>query len=475
LKLDVLSLNNFEFTTGKFILIAISGIFILIGINSAINPGLTFIIVSAIIYAGFCLYDIKKSLILLVLLIPIIPNSIVMDIGSGSSRIFFYRILLSVFLLTYASAFMMGKINLKWTSYHKIGLLFLLSIVLNTLFSSQPLVSLKTSVAELWGGGLLMFFVAFHITENEVLLKKLAIAALISAVLVSILGIYETLSGNSIELSMVVSYLSPLKGDITIGDWGRELGIRGGFYRAQATMFHPLGMASYLLFILPLVFEYVSRGKGRWITFFTIIAGIASTLSRAGWFIGCAILGFRIRKNIILFVVMGLLTILLIIPWYQQSGQEGTNMLMVANTDVARFIRLEEALKVFKAHPFFGVGVGHLDIEVFENVQYRSWDVTIACLLEENGMIGVSIWLTFFLYLTIRFYKVSKNDKFPARWIAEGLFMGIIASLINATFSNSIFQFSQGYLVMMILLGALARREWEFRVKNVGKLAEHYK
>ncbi len=436
------------------------------GIDSALNPGLTFSLIVVFLYALLCFYDLRNSYIVLVFLIPIIPNSLIIDLGSGSSRIFLYRLFVFICFAAFATSLFLRKINLDWTAYHKVGLVFIASMIINVMFSAKPLTSLKTMVAELWLSGLLFFFVSFHLTDNEETFKKLLYAAIGAAFLVSLMGFYEFLTGNSIEQSALVSYLTPLKGDITIGDWGRGLAVRGGLYRAQATMFHPLGMASYLLFIFPLLYEYASNGRGRWLWFFTIAGGLGTTLSRAGWFIATAFVGIRMRKNLILTGILLGVTIFVIIPWYQTHGQEGSNMLMAGNTDVARFMRIDSAINVFKSHPLTGVGVGHLDLDIFKNVQYRSWDVTLACLLEENGIIGVSIWLFFFLYLVVRFYKLSHRKEFHLEWAADGLLLGIIASLFNATFSNSIFQFSQGYLVMMALLGSMARIEWKYRINE---------
>jgi len=451
--------------TSNNIIIGLLGVAIMlaIGFGSAANPGLSFCLIASLLFAMVCLYDIQKSFILLVFLIPIIPNSLIIDLGAGTSRVFLYRILIGIYFVAFLVGVLLRRITFGWTAYHKVGILFLISMILNIVFSAQPLTSLKTVVAELWLTGLVFFFVSFHLADSSKVFRGLVMAAIASAVLVSIMGFYELMTGNSIEESALISYLTPLRGEMTIGDWGRGLGERGGLFRAQATMFHPLGLASYLLFIIPLVFEYAARGKGKWLWLLTIAGGLASTLSRAGWFIGCAILGIRLRRNVILVMILLIVTIFVMVPWYQKSGQEGSNMLMVANTDFARFIRLEEAIKVFKSNPLFGVGVGHLNIEIFSNVIYRSWDVTVACLLEENGLVGIGIWLAFFIYLAIRYYRLSNNQEFPMRWAATGIFWGIVASLINATFSNSIFQFSQGYLVMMALSGSLARLEWDHR------------
>ncbi|MCP4634074.1 MAG: hypothetical protein GY855_14205 [candidate division Zixibacteria bacterium] len=445
--------------------ICLSSVLFISGLISAINPSLTLFLATAVIFIAVCLYNYRKAFILLIFLIPIIPQSLVHVIYTnlGPSQILLDRTLSFIFMLTFLSVLTLRKVEVEWTSYHRVGLVFLISMLLNAMFSAQPIFSFKTILNELWITGLLYFFISFHLTNGTDFLKKLIWAAFSAAVVISIMGFYEVISGTAVELSNIVNYLSPFGANDTIAEWGRGINIRGGLFRAQATLGHSLGMASFFLFLLPLLYEFVSQKANHLPVFLIIAAGLAATQSRAGWFLGCLILSFKFWRKPLLFILIAVVTIIVIVPYYQSAGGEGSNMLLVADADIVRFIRVENAIRVFKANPIFGIGVGQLDLEIFREIKWRSGDVTMAQKLEESGLVGTGAWLFFFIYLITIFIKYSKKEDVPMRNIAFALSLGVIASLLNAVFSNSIFQYSKAYIVMMVLLGSMARIEWDNR------------
>ncbi|MBD3169554.1 MAG: hypothetical protein GF307_08730 [candidate division Zixibacteria bacterium] len=443
-----------------------------VGLMGAEYPAYILFPVTAVIFTLICLDNLKNALVLMVFLVPIMPNSIVLPLGSGSSSVFLYRILMLIVLVVFFSGLLTRLYKFEWSIYHLAGYFFIAVTMINVIASFQPYSSLKFAFNELWIPGVLFFFVSFHLTSSPEYAEKLIKAALYAAIVISVLGFYEFLTGNSIEMSWLVDFFCPYKDEIFPNGWGRGLNLRGGMPRAQATLRHPLGMASYLMFLFPLAMEYAARNKGKWLWFLTVSAGLFVTLSRAGLFLAGAVLGVKSRRNPIVVIGMFVVIMMVIVPFYQSAGEKGGNLLMLADdsSTLSRFVRLENGIKVFKMYPLTGVGIGQLDIEVFDMFRYRSGDVTIAALLEETGILGVAGWFTFFIVFTVKMFGFVRRKENKIRWAAMGMSAAMVISLISAMVSNSIFQYGQAYIVMMVLAGSLARLEWDSANKRTPEI-----
>ncbi|MDO8748869.1 MAG: O-antigen ligase family protein [Candidatus Omnitrophota bacterium] len=342
----------------------------------------------------------------------------------------FYAILLLIFCRPFISSLSFPVLNLVysavlllfliiWVIVKRAGIqknlpaklkppliLFILSLIVSTLFSQDKAYSLKEFPQYLTG--LLLFIIPFSLSpENK---KRVLSTIILSGLGISLLAIYQYFFGFEYILNYLAKEKTPPPG--LIGYLSQR--------RAFLPFISPNTLAGYLIIIIPLSLAFKKR------IFFILPLGLALFFTKSLGALFSLFLGLTLyfylnnqkgRKKIALLSSLSAI-ILLIFLLRQNSGsqfnQPGFSMLR-------RWDYWKETLGIIKLFPFLGTGLGALNLSqsrYAHNAYLQIW--------AEMGTLGIIS----FLWIIYETYNLIKRD-FPGKKEISGLAVAIFAFLIH--------------------------------------------
>lgn len=131
------------------------------------------------------------------------------------------------------------------------------------------------------------------------------------------------------------------------------------------------------------------------------------------------------------------------------SSSDGSN--------IGRIQIMKDGLDIFKKHLFFGVGIGNAPLYYNEDADYRSPINSHSTYLEiaiENGLVGLSVWLTMIfgtIFSCARYFKKEKDGS--NKYLSLGLVGGLMFFSVHSFFE--VFLYSPINLSALMILLAL--------------------
>jgi O-antigen ligase len=316
---------------------------------------------------------------------------------------------------------------------------------------------LSLSQAENFSRGLAVFlyvtftilvgFLVSQLIRSSFIWNKVLRVILISAVLVSLFGLFQFL-GDMIGLPRSITGL-------------REHYTKSvfGFPRIQSTALEPLYFANYLLipFSISLAFylakvKFIKKSVLLLILILMAI-NLILTVSRGGYLgaimAGLVVVLFNFKYFLNLKKIIGLILILFIafnislrfLSWGEQLENIKTFKTHVQNVFYGpafkeRIATIKLAWKAFKEHPFLGIGVGNFGpyASLHPYLQPKEgWKIVnneYIEILAETGLLGLALFLLIIFLIVIRSLKAifkTKDQFLKTSLIALlGAFMGVL-------------------------------------------------
>lgn len=366
---------------------------------------------------------IKILIIILALIVVICPF-----LGGGLTEGFVYEIILILTGLTvflYSMVLQVQKEKIIWEKnpWPLVFLgLFIIALILSSIFSIRPYNSVSDSI--IWLCGIFLFFLLSQLT-NEGIIKKFSWLFIIIGGLVSLIG-------------FVLFIISKSEMDL----------------RLDSVLYNPNSLAGYLIGIWPialvLLFSDLKKSWKILLITLNIIIGTAFilTVSYTGWASMLPILLFIIfyfHKKIfkIKFVLASLISIVIIISalfclrfYHNKSTPTGAEIAPAVSSSHAissftqRQYFLQVGYEIFVKHPITGIGLNNLKL-AYQQIQNnvietpRSTHNNYLDLLVETGLLGLLVFLGFIFSL---FFKITK---FKNNYFILGLFLGWLGLLMH--------------------------------------------
>lgn len=134
------------------------------------------------------------------------------------------------------------------------------------------------------------------------------------------------------------------------------------------------------------------------------------------------------------------------------SSSDGSN--------IGRIQIMKDGLDVFKKHLLLGVGIGNAPLYYNEDADYRSPINSHSTYLEiaiENGLVGLSVWLTMIfgtIFSCARYFKKEKDGW--NKYLSLGLVGGLIFFSVHSFFEVFLYSpINLSALMMLLALGSI--------------------
>jgi len=288
--------------------------------------------------------------------------------------------------------------------------------------------------------------------------RELVVAGIIAAVLFeSIFALLQLVWGG--PLGLAIEYFpeyAPL-------DMSRDVG--GSVVRMGGTFAHANLLASYLVFMLPVVLPWVFHRQNK-ISHYALagvllgILALLATLSRAAW------IGMAISFLVFFYLAEKRLRMRLSVPITITRWGKGAIVILVLAGGIAilprlgstlytferygsvetRMLLLTEATRAIRTHPLFGVGLAMDVYYMFQHARATSYGESVFTyfpepvhngflkLFVETGITGLVPYLMTIALLGARLYTGMRRTKGTEGLYQAGLFIAGIAALINIQF-----------------------------------------
>jgi len=334
-------------------------------------------------------------------------------------------------------------------------LLFLISIVISSLFSIKPLSSLVASIE------FIIFIFVFILTRtlNDYEKKQLIFTIIAASIIISLYAIYQYL----FVFRHIFDYLAKYKVDYP---YAQEFLARK---RVFATFFSPDMLAGYLILIIPLVLGYYFKQKNKslvtgypecsysskylfgipkynflghyirgWLLVTLVILSISLFLTKSlgailSLFLGLFIFSyfFKQSRKKLIFPLLILALFCLLVVFLR--GPQIFNITNPHNPFIRRLLYWKQSLKVIKQHPFLGIGLGNYQIpeSIFAHNTYLQ-------LWAELGILGLGS-LIWFVFNYLKAGLKQTKESFSKNYFWMGIFVSIIVFLIHNIIDFSFF------------------------------------
>lgn len=332
-----------------------------------------------------------------------------------------------------------------------------------------------------------------NLVKNKEHLDKIVKIILVSCFVVSLFGLYQFLG----DVAGLPTNLTGLREHYT--------SIVFGFPRIQSTCLEPLYFANYLLIPVSLCLALISRKKEEKDKFYikplylVLILVLASvnlilTLSRGGYlgFVTVILLSlviffrsFFTWKKVLIFILIALVVFISVYYFLKLAGKEkAIETFLTQATNIARGPAVkertstyEEAWKLFKDHPWFGIGVGNFGPMYAPHTQIMpekiGWPIVNNEFLEilaETGIFGFLSFLAFIIVLvvySIRVIRLAKDSYI--RIILIGLLIAFCGILVQYQTFSTLYILHIWFLIgLMVAVQNLTGSE------SIQKHYEHY-
>ncbi|MBL7069177.1 MAG: O-antigen ligase family protein [Candidatus Omnitrophica bacterium] len=321
------------------------------------------------------------------------------------------------------SLYLIIKRPIKFTSIDKVILIFLLSLVISTVFSED----ISNSAGSLSAYLPLIFLFYVVRTLDQIKIRQLIYVLISSAILVSI----YSLCGLYVISNFVSQYLAKNPGY----PYAKELLVRK---RAYLPFVSPNILANYLVMVsmvsLGAVIQRLKNDKKGLLLFsnlFCLSIGFIAlflTKSMGGWitFVFSIffffILGKMVRRNTLIIILLVLAVFALVFGMRMASEEEFTKPTFSVHKRLSYW---KETVDIIKEHPLTGIGPGNLIL-----TESRNSHNSYLQILAEMGPLGLISWLAMvFLFIENGLKRLRSKE---AVYYGLGiLFCGVSFALHN--------------------------------------------
>lgn len=361
----------------------------------------------------------------------------------------------------------------------------LIVFALSNLISLTQSINLARSIDVLFFDLFVFFSYVFisNLLIHKSILEKTILVLLCVSVLVGVYGIFQFVAG-AFNLPLGISGLRS----------GYAISVFG-FPRVQATESEPQFWGNFLIIPISLAYTiliaYISRKKHTILsanmspaflilTMFSLVISLINllmTYSRGAWYATAVALGFITIFYIRRFFTIRVLIVACIFFAFAVGGfifvLNYTKAPITLDTltgratqfeDLDRNFTTNEALHSFKAHPLIGIGPGsfgpveasnpYQKPQAFgEDIGWRIVNNEYLEILAESGLLGLSTFILFALFLCVRIVKAlrTQTDTYT-KMILVGLTAAFIAMLVQYAAFSTLYVMQVWFL--FALLGA---------------------
>ncbi len=420
-------------------ILALAASFVLSGL------GLTLLAVSlgALIAAGYFFWIFKTPLLGLLTVVFLLPFERIGSIDLSGVTVRPSQIVALVTIV----AFLWQQLASKKFSFQKNPMViptvaFLLSNLISLFFAINFTRGVEVFVFTTFVAG--VSFVVPQIVTTKEHVEKLVRILMISAVLVSLFGIYQFI-GDLIGLPPTLTGLGVLYTKAVFG-----------FPRIQSTAAEPLYFANYLLIPIGVALSLLLNAKKQntfwWLVVIMLfVVNFLLTLSRGGYvgFVGLvivlAIAHYKhvfSKKNLALYgIIFGVAAVAFgFLIGFSSNAREAVNTFWGQAFNFSSGASIEErqgtvsqALWQFAGHPIFGIGPGNFGPAIAERplvTPTAGWLIvnneTIE-LLTETGIVGLTL---FVLVLAIVFFRSIRAFRAARDPYIKNVLAGLLAAFV---------------------------------------------
>ena len=286
---------------------------------------------------------------------------------------------------------------------------------------------------------LVYIIIILGVTKKEQY-KQLIFAMILSATLVSVFGIFQTVAATPFNFLYVGLAKSALMELDSLYGSSRYFLIGTNVIRSFSTFAHANAFAGYLVMTcilsMSLYLHSNQKNSRKYLLFASVIQLLALllTFSRGGWiafsfasFIMLTII-FR-RRKARLMLVMGVIIFLIIVSSYFAPGQFSNRLTSVTDASeqseiISRSLRWKTFFKMILEHPILGKGEAISE----EYTQMQTPHNLYLDLAITKGIPALFIFLTFVIAIVIR--SIYLYNQLTDRFL-KGLLLGIGCCLIG--------------------------------------------
>lgn len=397
--------------------------------------------------------DISKFIRNLVLIILYVTPFVFIPIGLYNDyfyepKLLFYQLIVSVFLFALLIHRKVFVKKLKFDNIDKVLLIFLISLIVSTIFALDPKLAILGSPRRVEGlNAMLTYLILFMMARHMAPLKKKHIKTILVLSLIIVLyGILQTHG------------LDPFSRDFIRQDWKI----------AFSTIGNPNFLGSFIVLLLPFATDYYIRFKDKWalLIYGILFYGLLATMTRGTWIGGffailiyLGILYFKKQldyRRLLIFVAVNLLVVFLFVG---VSGDAFLLRLLSIQKDMSKLIENEaieevgssrmfiwiRAVELFKMRPFFGYGlenVGNAFLKFYRQDILDYFNYLIVPDKAHNeylhyALVGGLFTLITYLSLITLIIKSNLKRAFKSSY-GLPLMISIVGYLIQATFNISV-------------------------------------
>jgi O-antigen ligase len=292
----------------------------------------------------------------------------------------------------------------------------------------------------------LTFWVGFQlIRDNQTSFKNILLIYILGGIIISLMGFVQFL---------IFPDLSSLTG----------LGYDPHKNRLAGAFLDPNFTGTYLSGVAILLTGLFIKEKKIFYLVLLLIVAVADilTFSRSAYLmllVGITSLGVLKEKRILILLTAFIVVLLVFLPKFTERIQGAISLDKSASERIESW---QNGLTVFKSSPIYGVGFNNLrqaydSLDLVKNFSKDGGhsgagvDSSLILVLATTGIIGIVVYLSFWISLLFFMAKSYKKTEDP--YSAIGISF-ILAILINSQFINSLF-YPPIMLSYFILMGAL--------------------
>jgi len=326
----------------------------------------------------------------------------------------------------------------------------------------------------------LVFFAALSCIDGMGDLRKLVNVILISSALVSLLGMAERVTGHN-----PIARFIPINPEFAASQLAAlDVKLREGAARIQATFEHPMVLAEFMIFVLPLgIFSIIRAARG----FHRMLAAGSVAL------IVVAILYSATRSAIITSSALAFLGMMLLLARGMRGGRMGLKSyfsilgLLIAlalaaaslgvaeklvhgrsaderSSSLERLEQIERGIPKLQQQPLLGVGVGAGNDEIgfqagLGRVYVDNYYLTLAL---DSGLPAAILFLLMmggFAWLGIRLYFIGSGEKALLAGMLGLSLMGVAAVKFVLSIYSNLFFVYLAFAMLIVLKEQIRMQE----------------
>jgi O-antigen ligase len=329
--------------------------------------------------------------------------------------------------------FLDGVLNRKWQVERHMFLavlsVYLFWNVLAAALSARPAHSLQAVVDNEWPA--LIMLMMMWTVKDLALLKRLAIAFLVSSSLAMVYAVWQSVVG--------VEYVR-----------GMQLDWMGGYYRAVGFYSFYLTFAAFAMSVF-----YLSGGfalettERRWLYASLAVVSflaIVGSFSRSIWLallVGVPLLGFLRNKKFGLTLTVALVIVAAVGIAVEPALRYRAESIVDVSQNQTRLNLWKTSLSIAQAHPVLGVGQDNWDYFFPIHRVEGYYDTTVhphndyLSVLVSSGLVGLLAFVAMWAVALREGFRTWKRARLPElRAISLGATLGLVGFLVGSMFQN---------------------------------------